>query len=771
VEAPIDIPAFEVPRRADEASTRLRAIRARIVDRDETRPIEEALPDVASSVSRLEEDPHLVNEGTPSPRVLDDLRQNALSRKVKLEGWNRVLEGRAEDLLRLQAEIRTMQELWERTREDLLAEDAVAALAQDPDSVLARAGRVESLLNDRLARVQILQGDISRQLDRIQGILDRIEAVSKPSNFTTPERTPLWEWTGTGSDSSRGLAGMKEGWRNFSEPFPDFLRRNRGHLLFQLSCFLIVAGLIFASARRARRAEGEPLPDEARIILERPITSALLATLLLTRFLYPYAPSGVFAINSVLAIPPLLRILPRMVPPPLKTSIWGLAGLFFLDVLSVFLLNNPFLSRIHLLLLTLLALAGGLFLLRSGRLTDALQGRSTGVVLALVRLGVLILGIAVVANLIGAVALATVLFESVLPSTYLCAIGIVLIRVLGGMVHVMLRSRPLNLARSVRENTPLLERRARSIVKFGIIILLVAAALRFLRVLDAFWSGLVDFLGTGVTLGAVRIDFGTVLLFLAVLWISTLLSRFVRFILGEDVLPRLHLSPGIPQTITQLVHYAVITIGFLLAVASTGFDLTRLTILAGALGVGIGFGLQTIVNNFVSGLVLMVERPVRIGDTIEVGTLLGRVKRIGMRASVVRTFSGADVVVPNGDLLAGNLVNWTLSDPHRRVEVPVGVAYGTDVERMRELLLEVAKSHPDCLKWPEPAAFFLGFGDSSLDFELRFWTGEDFVRVRSEIAVHLSKALAEAGIEIPFPQRDVHLKTAAPAVDAQSAKT
>ena len=180
-----------------------------------------------------------------------------------------------------------------------------------------------------------------------------------------------------------------------------------------------------------------------------------------------------------------------------------------------------------------------------------------------------------------------------------------------------------------------------------------------------------------------------------------------------------------------------------------------------ALGVGIGFGLQGIVNNFVSGLVLAFERPFQTGDIIEVGLLTGRVREIGLRASRVRTFDGAEVIVPNADLIAGNVINWTLSDRMRRLDIKVGVAYGTDPTAVRNMLLEIGKENEVVATNPEPAALFDGFGDSSLNFTLRVWIPEagDWPQISSDLNEAINASLKEAGIEIPFPQRTLHIKS------------
>ncbi len=192
----------------------------------------------------------------------------------------------------------------------------------------------------------------------------------------------------------------------------------------------------------------------------------------------------------------------------------------------------------------------------------------------------------------------------------------------------------------------------------------------------------------------------------------------------------------------------------------------------GGLGVGIGFGLQNVVNNFVSGLILLFERPIQAGDTITVGTVMGEVKRIGIRASIVRDFDGAEVLVPNANLLSEMVINWTLSDRRRRMEILVGVAYGTDPRRVLELLRGVVEGEERLLKDPAPSVQFLEFGESSLDFRVRAWTDDfdNFWDLRSDLIVQLDRAILDAGIHIPFPQRDLHVRSIDPQITGSDAK-
>ena len=265
----------------------------------------------------------------------------------------------------------------------------------------------------------------------------------------------------------------------------------------------------------------------------------------------------------------------------------------------------------------------------------------------------------------------------------------------------------------------------------------------------------------GFSLGGFTLTMNMVFMIVGILYGSILISRAIQAILLDEVLPHHNIDTGVQLSITRLVHYTILLIGVIILIRAMGANLTKLTILGGALSVGIGFGLQTIVNNFASGLILLFERPIKVGDTIEIGTDMGEVKKLGLRSTIIQTFDNAEIVVPNSDLIAGQVTNWTLAERKARVKIPVGVAYGTDIPKVLEILLTVAGEHPVILTTPPPSALFLAFGASSLDFELRVWVADfsDRRLVQSELNQEINSEFADAGIEIPFPQTDLHLRT------------
>ena len=260
-----------------------------------------------------------------------------------------------------------------------------------------------------------------------------------------------------------------------------------------------------------------------------------------------------------------------------------------------------------------------------------------------------------------------------------------------------------------------------------------------------------------VTVVPIRIVFSVALLALLFSGISWFRKQF-----DEKWLSRSRADVGARNAISSISAYIVATVAILLALSVAGFNLSNVAIIAGALSVGIGFGLQNVVNNFVSGLILLFERPIRQGDWVVVGTTEGYVKRISVRSTQIQTFDNADVIVPNSELIANQVTNWMLRDRKGRVRVPIGVAYGTDVQKVKEILLNIALANPQTVvdgTNPRPRALFMGFGASSLDFELRFFIRnvDERLNVLSDTNFSIDKAFREAGITIPFPQTDVHL--------------
>ena len=271
----------------------------------------------------------------------------------------------------------------------------------------------------------------------------------------------------------------------------------------------------------------------------------------------------------------------------------------------------------------------------------------------------------------------------------------------------------------------------------------------------------------GITIGSVTISLGGILLGIAVFAGGYLATRAFQRWLDTSVMERSRVDAGVRNSVRTVTGYALLGLVGLFALSIAGVNFTSLAVVAGALSVGIGFGLQNVVSNFVSGLILLAERPFRVGDIVETGTTLGVIQKIAVRATTIETFTKQSVIVPNSDLINGVVSNWTLGNRLTRADIPIGVEYGANPRRVHELLLSIAQAHPLALKDPEPVVLFNGFGESSLDFELRFYLRDlsDKIATINEVSYQIFERLEEAGIAIPFPQRDVNVKVEGAAND------
>ena len=702
-------------------------------------------------------------------RALETELVQASAIRSAIGEWQSRLTRRSGQLASAAAEIARHQESWRLTQESLetrgVPGEVQRSIKEVIDSLDGARKAVAAQQESVLALQTRLSGWASLLDERVVAIQDHLEQAR--GALFHAELPPLWAVGFNMPDFTASRDSWMAEWRSAWE----YISVNRGAVWTHLGMLVFLLAGFWLLARKVRDwVEQKPQLAQDLRVFQHPLASALLITILAGPWIYPDAPQALDEALGLVLLLPLLRVMQLVVTPSLRPPVYAVAAIYLLVRISSLLSPGLEFQRYALLLL---AAASAVVVFRvfrpsgvGGRL-DA--GRWWSAARLAARSSIVLLAAAIIANIGGLVALSGLLVNGVVVSVFVAIVLFMGVVVTRSALVALFQTRALQRLNVVRWHAATLDRWVIRILQLVAAlgwITVVARAFRIDTTLDRWLHAI---LYSSAQIGTVEISLADVLGFGIAIWIGLLLARFIRFLLENDVFPRVTLPRGVAATILMLVNYTVIGIAAVLAVAAAGIQLDRLAIIVGALSVGIGFGLTNIINNFVSGLILAFERPVQSGDTVEFGTMFGTVSRIGVRSSTVRTFDGAEVIVPNANLIANEVTNWTLSDMRRRMEILVGVAYGTDPHKVLELLLKAARSDERILNDPEPSVLFLGFGDSSLNFSLRAWTDEfnEYLAIKSDLTLAVHDAIYAAGIEIPFPQRDLHLRSIDPGAVAR----
>ena len=495
-----------------------------------------------------------------------------------------------------------------------------------------------------------------------------------------------------------------------------------------------------------------------KFLADRPVASALfisLATLGLFPVYLPYA-DDLKLVYTVVGGIACVRLLGLVVDQSWKRqAVYGVMGVQIVSDLWVAIGLPLPLSRLYIFMVSLMALY---FIVRWIRKCSVLN--ETGCYFWLLRVTGALFVVIIIAELWGNAGIAVYLFRSMLQSMAITLPYIFFMYMIYGGLDWVFHASPVWRIKLLRSDAEFHTQRVGFLLAAAIFgFVLLPAILVAWDLYDSLPEATTGIYSLGVSLGTLRISTGMIVTLAGTFYGVFLTSRILPKVLLDEAVSGRKLARGVQRSIGQLIRYFIIFFGFLLAFIILGYDFTKITIILSALGVGIGFGLQGVVNNFVSGLILLFERPLTEGDTIEVGTSYAQIRKIGLRATIVRTFDEADLIIPNADLINNQVINWTLTDREVRLRVPVGVAYGSDVSLVVETILACAKEQKDVLKSPAPEVLFMNFGDSSLNFELRVWIRDidERLRVASALYHMIERKFRKLNVVIPFPQRDVHI--------------
>ena len=762
-----------VATQAESVSVTLRQMEADALADPITARVQQDLPPLAAEIAGRLDDTASLLASHPSLQVLDGQSEDWLATNRELDGWSKGLRKRYESLRTLLrgdgpnavSRLDAMEEPWRQSRETAAfyaVHAPTAELRQQMlgtvktiDDVVAAIDRTREELRDQDLATFAVLSQVDAQQAKVAEVLESVrEARDQAWNrLFQRDGDPIWQvrWQPHGGNGGGTLASQEQGsFHRQLRVMAVYSARHRAYIGLHVALVaLLAAGLIVARRWVRKWAEADPSLHGAMLAFTAPIATAVVLSFFASIWIYPHAPRLFWAALGALALVPTVYLLRRVVDRQLFLILDALVVFYVTDQVRLVAASVPLLAR-GLFLAEMLGGSLVLWILVRARRDQPPVGVIGWVVRIGIRLWLAVFALCFVTDAVGNVSLAELVGGAALGGGYLAVILYAATRIVGGLLVILLRSRPLTLLNGVRRHQPLLLGRLTGLVDWLAVAFWAMAVLALLSARPAVFAATAWFWHLPVHLGAIEFTPSHVLVFGLTVWASFLVSRFVQFVLNEDVYGHVHLAGGLSYAINRLVHYGVIVIGCYIAVAAVGVPLTQLSLIVGALTVGLGFGLQNVVNNFVSGLILLFERPIKVGDLVQLADTTGTVEYIGIRASIIRTPESSEVIVPNGNLLSNQLTNWTLSSRQRGLSIPMSLGADAEPTRVMRLLTDVAASHPLVVTQPPPQALLTTFNADSFKYELRAWTNsaEQWANLRSELAVSIHQMLTREGIAI-----------------------
>jgi len=751
-----------VARQAMQVDNVIRGFATNLADTEGFESIEKFLPQVRANLALELKSTTAILKEQPAPETLQSQEEMWQQRQLQLREWLNVLTARTAKLQVALTELRKLHDVWTRPRDTEEAVSGPDPIRQQINRTLAAIQAAQEPYRKQRDELLNLQSKVAETLATCNTALAQIAALQHMAvgGLLTRQNPPIWDVDLAGRANMILSDRLPQVAASYRADILQYIRDPSRHMPRHIAVFIVLSLMLFGARRRLANSDAAgSRPEHSNVVFDHVFAAALLLTLMIVTEPGSPAPLTVKRLFQIAALAPIIILTRRVALPIFIPAIYALAILLVTDTVRGAVASDPAMGQAVFVLEAVIGIAvlswvSFYYGHKPTRFFDRTIVRRQLVDLSMM----FVLSIGLVAAVFGYMRLAHLAISGVLAGGALALELYASLQVAIALVMYAFRIPPLNLLKLVQHHRDLLVRRI-----YRISIWLIAAGwlgryLDYLGLLQPAQSAVMELLNTRLEKGSISISIGDICAFFLTVFGAYLSSSFIRFVLEEDIYPRTAIAPGRSYAVSSLLNYTIIAVGFLLAIGFLGVDMTKVTVLAGAFGVGIGFGLQSIVNNFVSGLILLFESPIQVGDAVQVGNLQGRVRRIGIRASIVRTRQGAEIIVPNANLITQEVTNWTLTDELRRLDLPVGVNYGSDPTKVIELLEDVAVSHPKVLKQPAPCCLFMSYGDSSINFELRVWTEySSFQQVHSDLSVAIYNAIYASGMSFPFPQREVRV--------------
>ena len=676
--------------------------------------------------------------------------------KNKFDGIQETLKNRIKEIASVKNGLDRKLQKWTTLSTELKQKDIPNEFILTADSAVAAINFTLSKTHERadtLLLMQSRQTKLNLIIDDMIRMLEEEQKVFQSTYFIL-DSNPIW----SSADSAIRVQNvrmyfkteMTESYNNLSI----YLRTNRGIVILQI-VFIIILIIGFMLVSRIwptdKLDSNSKRETQAGFIIRHPFFSSLLIGIVISAFFYTNRPQVLGGFFVMLMMISSLVLLPGLISNKLKIPLLLLLILFIINFLQDFL---PYQSLAYRMILFIQSVAVLLLIFFANKIKSEFELKPKWKRYFSGFLGVfgLLMIIAFISNIIGSVKLSDFLISSTIRTFTFSVTVITIVIILNSMLILLIKGKKAQSIPLYDQLKKLIDKRIRPLINWGGLILWFFAALIYFRLLKPFQHLIDKIMDIEFVVASVAISIGGIISFFLIVFFTYILTRFVKSIFKDEWVTKSSLPRGTADSISMLIRYTIVAFGIYLALGALGVSMNKFGFMAGALGVGIGFGLQNVVLNFIAGLILSFEKPIHVGDVIEVDEFMGRVTDIGVRASRIKTWDGSELIVPNGQLISNKVNNWTLTDEKRRLTINVSTSFDAEPEKVITILGAVAKDHPETKDQPAPLVLFDGYGSSSFDFTIYCWVEfSASLKTKSEIAVNAHKAMSIAGISVPIP--------------------
>lgn len=682
-----------------------------------------------------------------------------------LKEYQATLKNRTEKVSEVNDEMVEEIAKWEKTKEKISSKSNSEDVKKSLNEVISKLQDVMNIALDRLDNIFLIQSKLTELVlvvDEVNNEILNVENEIKKDYFTIDAK-PLWNLTSKNDISNKNnnikITTVKEDLTSNLKQLKEFLLFKKSELISQIVSILLLFFLLTSIKRKSNTnslIKTIPLEKEAIIIVNHPLSATLVIGVLVTAYFYNGLIPIFREIHLLLILLGTVYLLPKLTEAKIKVSLVLLFIAFLIQLLPTYFVDNELGSRLLVIAEAIVLI----FTLKKGRDVIKSNPKSFERLYKLFLLvspfyGILLI-LSIITNIIGMAGLSDFIVKGIFFSTIFGMIVYLIVKVITGLLVLLFKHKRASNIQTFSTMVHATHQRFQPILYWAGFAFWVYFTLAGFRIYNTLLNFINELLLIEWNIGEMTISLGGILAFSSIFIITLLLAKLAASIFQDEwvikTLPR-----GIAPVISLLLRIILIAIGFYVGMSAAGIDLSKLGFIAGTLGVGIGFGLQNVVLNFVAGLILAFERPVNLGDVIEIDQEKGVITNIGVRSSNIRTYTGAEVIIPNGDLISKKVINWTLTNRDRRSKILMKTSANADPEKVIELFNTIAAESDKTFTDPAPQTFFYGYDlNGNLDFSLMYWTTfSDTLDTDNTIALKIYKKLKEEGITAPIPTRRI----------------